>query len=85
MIFALTSTGCALNVKREAPMTNVNWRVGLEDATLLHGTASLPNEFDMDIGSDLGEWLIGITFQGATGGAGIIESIFDFAFGWLSK
>ena len=77
------TAGCALNVHRQDQMTDIKWRVGLAEATLLHGTASLPNDFDMDIGSDCGDWLVARTLEASSGGATLIGDVFDFAFGWV--
>ena len=85
VIFVFLTASCSLNVKREAPMTNVDWRVGLKDATIVHGTASLPNEFEMDIGSDVTEWLIDGAVSGGTQGMGAIAKVVDYAFGWLVR
>ena len=79
----LLSVGCALNVKREGDMTQVKGRIGLEHATLLDVEASLPAQFDMDIGSDCGDWLVERAVEASTGGASILGGLVDFLFGWL--
>ena len=77
----LLNSGCALNVKREIITPNVKpvemdevcvddvtilkWRVGLEKYTIIHGNATLPREFDMDIGSDL----VVMVIDGLVGGS----------------
>jgi len=78
-------TNCALNVRRDeiANLTNVKFRVGLQDATLVDGTAALPNEFDLEIGSDVGDWLVKRAVEASTGGVGIIRKLVKFLFGGL--
>ena len=77
------NVGCALNVRREGEMTQVKGRIGLEHATLLDVKASLPNEFDLDMGSDCGDWLVDRAVEASTGGVGIIGKLAKFLFGWL--
>ncbi len=84
-IFAFTFTGCALNVRRDetANLTNVEFRVGLQDATLVDGTAALPAYFDLEIGSDVGDWFVQRGVEAATQGTTIFDRFIRFLFGWL--
>lgn len=92
LCLCLACASCALNVSRKDSMTDLNWRVGLENATLLHGTASLPNDFDMTVGGDIPELLAKGLVTGGTQGVGIVEQVIDFfgevldfSFGWITR
>jgi len=65
-------TGCALNTSydQDRHATNIKFRVGIEKMTIVHGTASLPADVDIDIGSDLA-----VAAVDATVGGGIVRGV----------
>lgn len=83
----LFNGGCMLNLlrDRERQMALVEGRIGLEGATLLDIKAELPNEFKMDIGSDVGEWMVKRSVEASSSGASLIGDLFKYLFGWLKK
>ncbi len=68
----LLNTGCALNVKHENNLTNLDWRVGVQEMTIIDGKMSLPTDIHIDIGSDLAVLAID-----ATVGGGVLRSVVE--------
>jgi len=73
-LFALAGClfGCALNTSydQDRHATNIKFRVGIESMSVVHGTASLPADIDIDIGSDLA-----VAAVKATIGGGIWDAV----------
>lgn len=76
--------GCALHTSYnvDAQRTHVEFRVGVEEMTVVHGTADLPANIDIDVGSD-----VVVAVVDATIGGGIIRAVvegLEATINWIS-